>query len=471
VALAPPSFALPFKADLWTPHPQSSSYTGSKKKFSISYSQGESGGLIATDVMKVGSLSVAAQAFGAVTTESSDWSGDDAAGLVGLAFSSISSIGKPTFIENLIAQGALSSPLFAFSLRRNQKSGSELSIGALDSSRYSGAIQYNAVTSLTYWQIKGQAVVAGSKVGNTFTAAIDSGTTYIFLPVAVAKALMAQIPGASRNAAQSSTGYNVYQFPCSSTTKVGFSFAGGSTVYYINAADLNAGTAGNKGQCISTITGKSPVPHRARFLHMCCSLQAFLAVRLRPGGPVGKHDRRSRRLVPQERKQSTPPPRPPPGLICKRKLTHPRVWFLTGLQRVPLQERLVRRRGRVRYRGLIRAPCCGCPAFVSVVDGLFLPPGTAPAGPGAEGRHFSFTGAACCVAFEYGHFTRLIYSLYHCNHYCRIATLASRAPCRGRVLLEGDREGGVRGPPPRQRMIRWAMIAASSENCESLCFV
>lgn len=207
--------------------------------------------------MTVGSLSVPAQAFGAVTAESSDWNGDDAAGLVGLAFSSISSIGKPTFTENLVAQGQLASPLFAISLRRNQKSGSELSIGAVDASRYSGAIQWNALTSQTYWQIKGQSVVAGKKVGSTFNAAIDSGTTYIFLPVAVAKAVMAAIPGATRDAAQSSSGYNVYQFPCKSTTTVGFSFAGGSSVYYINAADLNAGTVGkaSAGMCISTITG------------------------------------------------------------------------------------------------------------------------------------------------------------------------------------------------------------------------
>lgn len=86
-----------------------------------------------------------------------------------------------------------SSPLFAFHLTRYSTSsrqsnpGGSLTLGSVDSSLYEGSINYNSVTSQTYWVIDMDSVDVGGKTvklsGNS-GAAIDTGTTLVvrFLP-------------------------------------------------------------------------------------------------------------------------------------------------------------------------------------------------------------------------------------------------------------------------------------------------
>ncbi|KAK4705578.1 hypothetical protein P7C70_g625, partial [Phenoliferia sp. Uapishka_3] len=248
-------------SDLWVPvksitgspgylHTASSStYKNTGAAFSIQlltavnqrYGSGDVQGTIATDAVSLAGLIVPTQYFGAVTTESSQFNGDPAAGILGLAFSSIAATGKPTVIENLIAAGKLTSKLFAFHLTRGQTSGSELSIGAVDAAHYSGSITYTPVTSQTYWEVSAGAVVGGKAAGSTFPAAIDTGTTLIYVPSAVAQSIYAQIPGASIDTTDSGNGVTYYKYPCSSTTVVAMSFAGSSKSYSINAQDFNLG--------------------------------------------------------------------------------------------------------------------------------------------------------------------------------------------------------------------------------------
>lgn len=86
---------------------------------------------------------------GAVTSETG-FNGQPAAGILGLAFSSISVTRSPTFVESVVASKALTSNLFAFYLTRQQASGSLLSIGATNPAHYSGQITYTPVISQTY---------------------------------------------------------------------------------------------------------------------------------------------------------------------------------------------------------------------------------------------------------------------------------------------------------------------------------
>lgn len=103
------------------------------------------------------------QFFGAINEESGDFNGDPAAGLLGLAFSTIAQVrhnhlcqmisdsvgsvlkfgiktSKPTMFEKLITAGIISLKLFAFSLLRGSVSGSELSVGKVDTSKFSPPI-------------------------------------------------------------------------------------------------------------------------------------------------------------------------------------------------------------------------------------------------------------------------------------------------------------------------------------------
>lgn len=269
VSIGTPAQVLPVdfdtgSSDLWVPveaisgsagylkTASDSTYVNTGGAFTITYGSGNVAGTIATDTVTLGGLTVEKQYFGAVTTESSQFtSGDPGAGLLGMAFSSIAQTGQATVVENLIAAGNLDSNLFAFYLTRGEASGAELSIGATDSSHYTGDITYTAVTSQTYWEVSSSGVVVGgSTVGGSFPAAIDTGTTLIYVPTAVATALYAAVPGSS---ADTTDGTGYYYYPCDSTTTLAISFDGNP--YSIDLADFNLGTASG-GNCVGGIIGQ-----------------------------------------------------------------------------------------------------------------------------------------------------------------------------------------------------------------------
>lgn len=83
--------------------------------------------------MSVGGLTVQTQTLGAVNRESDDFQDYPNNGLLGLAFGSIASSGKPTFFENLMSERQLAAPLFSVHLARNQETGSEVGQRDLDS--------------------------------------------------------------------------------------------------------------------------------------------------------------------------------------------------------------------------------------------------------------------------------------------------------------------------------------------------
>lgn len=272
------SFLIDFdtgSADLWVPsssctssgcsthskYTSSKSSTTSKKSgtFSISYGDGSTAsGPIYSDTVAVGGLSVTGQYFSPVTSESSSFSSDPSDGIMGLAFSSISSIGAPTFIENLYSQGKISSPVFGFRLA---SSGSELYLGGADTSKYTGTITYASLTSETYWLTTGSSSV-GSTVGYSGAMIIDSGTTLIVGPTSSVKSWWAKVPGygTCSTSVCGSTGY--YTYPCASPPSVSFTFNGRK--FPVSATDFNLGTTDSTGTtCVGAIVGTSSVPDNA----------------------------------------------------------------------------------------------------------------------------------------------------------------------------------------------------------------
>jgi hypothetical protein len=116
-----------------------SNYTPSK-------GEGQVSGTIATDVVSVGSLAIAAQSFGAVSHETEDFNDAPNDGLIGLAFGTIAQSKKPTFFENLIEAKKVAAPLFSVHLTRNQASGSQVSTSGSPNVLKSGLIQCNAMS-------------------------------------------------------------------------------------------------------------------------------------------------------------------------------------------------------------------------------------------------------------------------------------------------------------------------------------
>lgn len=106
----------------------------------------------------------------------------------------------------------------------------------IDSTKFTGTIAYTPVSVQGYWEIPmdGISLNGATVAGTSCSAAIDTGTSLSYFPVAVAAAFYAQLGGKSTG----STGE--YVVPCSTMlSSVALSFSG--VKYYINLNDLFIG--------------------------------------------------------------------------------------------------------------------------------------------------------------------------------------------------------------------------------------
>ncbi|KAL8292281.1 hypothetical protein RQP46_001747 [Phenoliferia psychrophenolica] len=236
----------------------SSTYSNTFAPFEIVYGSGAVVGTVAVDTVTVAGLTVPKQSFGDVVVCSEQFVQAEAGGILGLAFQSIASSGKTPFVANLVAAGALDENLFSFFLSRQEVAGSTLTIGGRDESHYTGSFRTTPVTSQTYWQVAANPfVVNGTPVGAGYGAAIDTGTTLIYVPTVVASALYAAIPGASADQSDSlEGGSGTYQYPCDFAGTIALQFAGAEGTFGIDLADFNIGKASSgSNMCIGGIIG------------------------------------------------------------------------------------------------------------------------------------------------------------------------------------------------------------------------
>ncbi|EJD41539.1 acid protease [Auricularia subglabra TFB-10046 SS5] len=221
--------------------------------FSIQYGSGSASGSLGRDTVTIAGQTVTNQYFGLVNNPSSDFLGTPSSGLIGMAFSSIASSGQPTFFENLMAQNSAIAPFFSVYLTRKQPSGSQVCLGCYDRTKSTSAITWLPVVSKTYWTV----AMNGALVGRApvpsaggLVAAIDTGTTLIYVPNAFAQQIYAQIPGSYLT----DDGY--YAAPCStlSSTTVKLMFSG--QPFTISPVDFNLGrlSAGSS-YCAAGILG------------------------------------------------------------------------------------------------------------------------------------------------------------------------------------------------------------------------
>lgn len=89
-----------------------------------------------------------------------------------MAFSSISSSGKPTYFENLMSNKAVAAPYFGFHLARRQSSGSQLCIGCYDSTKFTSSINWVPVISQSYWSVSMTGFSANSNKQNALNSSL-----------------------------------------------------------------------------------------------------------------------------------------------------------------------------------------------------------------------------------------------------------------------------------------------------------
>merc|ERR1711871_1810570 len=163
---------------------KSSSYVANGTEFKIQYGSGPVSGIWSEDTIAIGGLQAKNQAFAEVENAGGlglAYGIGKFDGILGLGWDRISVDGVKTPFHNLVDQGQLAEPVFAFYLGDNAPG--SLIIGGTDKSHYTGDFTYVPLKSEDYWRIALDDVkVGGASVSDTKTAIVDSGTSLLAGP-------------------------------------------------------------------------------------------------------------------------------------------------------------------------------------------------------------------------------------------------------------------------------------------------
>jgi cathepsin D len=219
--------------------------------FSVGYGSGTVSGFLSSDTVKIANLSLDL-GFGLANNASKDFVDYPMDGILGLGRSNSSVTGPSTAMEAIAQANLLASNIIGISLQRNEdgaKDG-EVTFGGVDTTKFQGSIAYTGVSTTTdRWEIPlDDAVVAGTHLNFTGKSAIiDTGTSYIFLPPADAKAIHALIPEATQADSE-------FFIPCSTNLTLQFIFSG--VAYSVSPKDyVGTSSDGTGTTCYSNIVG------------------------------------------------------------------------------------------------------------------------------------------------------------------------------------------------------------------------
>ncbi|XP_072529317.1 nothepsin [Salminus brasiliensis] len=158
-------------ADLWVPSSycvspacashhkfkaiESSTYVHDGRVFGIHYGSGHLLGVLAKDLLKVGSVAVQNQEFGeSVYEPGMSFIMTKFDGILGLSYPAIAEeLGAPAF-DNMIKQNLVEKPIFSFFLNTGPDKEGELLLGGVDEDLFVHPINWIPVTVKGYWQIK-----------------------------------------------------------------------------------------------------------------------------------------------------------------------------------------------------------------------------------------------------------------------------------------------------------------------------
>ncbi|KAG2110606.1 aspartic peptidase domain-containing protein [Suillus discolor] len=236
----------------------SSTFHNLSEPFNIQYGSGAAEGTLGQDIVQMAGFSVPNQVFAAVTQVTSGLLEPPVSGLLGLGWQSIASSKATPFWQTLASSGAWSDPVMAFQLTRfmngsnvnTEEPGGSFTMGFVNSSLYTGSIDYQAIPTVpSYWILPmASLTVQGSSIsipsGSSSYSAIDTGTTLIGGPSSVIQSIFAQIPG-SQPGTGNWQGY--YTYPCTTAVNVAISFGGPS--WPISPADFQL-TKISSSQCV-----------------------------------------------------------------------------------------------------------------------------------------------------------------------------------------------------------------------------
>ncbi|KAK5140879.1 Vacuolar protease A [Oleoguttula sp. CCFEE 6159] len=229
----------------------SSTYKKNGSEFEIRYGSGSLSGFVSQDVVQIGDIKIKHQDFAEATSEPGlAFAFGRFDGIMGLGYDTISvnKIVPPFF--NMLDQGLLDEPVFAFYLSdtNNQGDESEAIFGGINKDHYTGKMTKIPLRRKAYWEVDLDAITFGdatAELDNTGVI-LDTGTSLIALPSTLAELLNKEI-GAKK-------GYNgQYTVECDkrdslpdlTLTLTGYNFTIGPYDYILEV----------QGSCISSFFG------------------------------------------------------------------------------------------------------------------------------------------------------------------------------------------------------------------------
>ncbi|XP_040111878.1 pregnancy-associated glycoprotein 1-like [Oryx dammah] len=184
-------------SDLWVPsifcnsstcsthvrfrHLQSSTFRPTNKTFSITYGSGRIKAVVAHDTVRIGDLVSTDQPFGLCMAESG-FKGIAFDGILGLSYCNISLSGAIPIFDNLKNQGAISEPVFAFYLSKDDQEGSVVMFGGVDRRYYEGELNWVPLIEAADWIVHMDHITMRRKViacSGGCEAIVDTGTSAI----------------------------------------------------------------------------------------------------------------------------------------------------------------------------------------------------------------------------------------------------------------------------------------------------
>ncbi|KAL6235590.1 hypothetical protein BDW75DRAFT_209157 [Aspergillus navahoensis] len=176
----------------------SSTYKKNGSDFAIKYGSGSLSGFVSKDNLQIGDLKVKGQDFAEATSEPGlAFAFGRFDGILGLGFDTIS-VNKivPPFY-NMIHQGLLDEPVFAFYLGDANKDGdsSVATFGGIDKDHYEGELIKIPLRRKAYWEVDLDAIALGDEVAELENTGVilDTGTSLIALPSNLAEMINTEI--------------------------------------------------------------------------------------------------------------------------------------------------------------------------------------------------------------------------------------------------------------------------------------
>jgi saccharopepsin len=175
-------------------HDSSSTYKKNGSEFEIRYGSGELSGFVSRDTVTIGDLVIKDQLFAEATNEPGlAFAFGRFDGILGLGYDTISVNGIPPPFYQMIDQGLLDDPVFAFYLGDAGEGGteSEAIFGGIDDSHYTGKITKLPLRRKAYWEVDLDSITFGKETAelDDVGAILDTGTSLIVLPSTLADLL------------------------------------------------------------------------------------------------------------------------------------------------------------------------------------------------------------------------------------------------------------------------------------------